>query len=110
MKKQLTCALMGLCLAGVSNVQAADIAKDIEFNTGATLVSEYIWRGIKRSNNTNVQTYLNWEKDNWSGSFGGSYDFATDNHITDYDADWLEFNTELAYTWFTFSNSIRAES
>ena len=62
-------------------------------------MNNYIWRGIDRSENGNYHMSLGWQYENWSGSFWGTYDTADDNFVTDFQSNWLEVDTTLAYTW-----------
>ena len=70
---------------------------EIDFTGKVGFVNEYIWRGIERSDQTNFYAKLKWEAGNWHGKFKGTYDNASDNYITDFDSNWLEFQTHLGY-------------
>jgi hypothetical protein len=56
-------------------------------------------RGLSDFDNSAIEPYFNWKNKEWSGSFASWYTYSTDSHITDYDADWFEVRSSLAYTW-----------
>lgn len=88
--------LLGLVI-GLNSLSAQDT--ELEFEAGVDLVTDYIWRGMTLSDKSNYQPWLNWNSGNWSGSFWGSYDTSKTNYVTDFDADWFEVDTSVAYTW-----------
>ncbi|MCJ8344587.1 hypothetical protein MJH12_03530, partial [bacterium] len=94
---QLTKACILSLVLGVSSLSAQDT--DLEFEAGIDYVTDYIWRGFTLSDKSNYQPYLNWSTGNWSGSFWGSYDTSKTNYVNNFDSDWFEVDTSLAYTW-----------
>ena len=71
----------------------------VNFDGEVGIMNNYIWRGVNRSENGNYHMSLGWQYENWSGSFWGTYDTADDNFVTDFQSNWLEVDTTLAYTW-----------
>jgi hypothetical protein len=97
--KHLFAALLALCLSSVSFAE-----EDISFSGKIGYVNQYIWRGVTRSDQSNFQAKLKWDYENWHGKFKGTYDNSTSNYITDFDSDWLEFDTVVGYTFSNDNN------
>jgi hypothetical protein len=95
MKHLKTLIILSLSLS-TAGVFASD--EEVKFSGEAGYMNRYIWRGIQRSDQSNYTASLNWERGDWSGGFWGTYDNSTGKYITDFDSNWMEFDTTVAYT------------
>ncbi len=88
-----------ILLLAVSSTGTITAEEKLQFSGEVGYVNRYIWRGVKRSDHSNYTASLNWERGDWSGSFWGTYDNDTQNYVTNFDSNWMEFDTTVSYTF-----------
>ena len=93
--------IMGLILLGGTSLFAQD---ELKIDGGVNFLSKYIFRGTVSSDHSTYNPYISWEKGAFSGNLSAYYETSNTNYLTDFDSDWLEFDTELYYTFHETKN------
>jgi hypothetical protein len=71
--------------------------KKFDVKTRFEFASRHIWRGFASSQNHSYEYAIDWKSNRWVGQIWGWYDHSPVRHITDYEADWVEFDYTLGY-------------
>ncbi|MFV0365192.1 MAG: TorF family putative porin [Mangrovibacterium sp.] len=104
MKKLVFLSILLSVVFGM-NVKAQEVEEKSNWDVGADLVSNYIWRGIKYGEGLNVQPYIGFSKGGWAIGAWGSADFNGFGEMDLYTSYGFDFGLSMGVTDYYYTGS-----